>query len=167
MLLHKSFVINTLGFWKDQGEAIILWKNYISLHFLLRSLPADASLFRRRKVVRIAPPPKESYYDTNHGRFIFIYPKVIPDSYSGCQTYWDERGARIIVYHFKDGKPTYMKGYNGGQLVFSCKIKDEEGIQNENGFACPSLESVSFSLQLLRNAKQEDYMVPPERDPRR
>ncbi|MDR2187352.1 MAG: hypothetical protein LBE62_04770 [Azonexus sp.] len=115
----------------------------------------------------IPAPPKEAHIDSAHGHFFFIYPKTIPEHYFGCQTTWYETGEKILTYRFEDGLPVIFEEYEKDLLVKLCEIEDKEEIKDVNGVVCPSLDSVNFVLKAHREAPPADYVVPPERDPRR
>lgn len=51
--------------------------------------PAMAGLDRTCTITR---PPQDAGVNSNHGLYFFVYPRSVPDNFTGCQTMWDENG---------------------------------------------------------------------------
>jgi hypothetical protein len=41
----------------------------------------------------ITRPPQDAGVNSNHGLYFFVYPRTVPDNFTGCQTMWDENGS--------------------------------------------------------------------------
>src|SRR4051812_44487799 len=56
----------------------------------------------------LSVPPITSGKNAVHGAYLFIYPRELPDNYSGCQTMWEQTGRKWMVLHLNDGHPTKL-----------------------------------------------------------
>jgi len=109
-------------------------------------------------------PPKDASAYRIITRFLFMYPNVIPDNYTGCQIIWVEGGYRWFILHFEYGVPDIVGQYigNNPSIAVSCKIKDLE--EKPDLGNCPN-------HMILRDFRKGKFLfndkVPPDRDPRR
>jgi hypothetical protein len=116
-------------------------------------------------------PPRDSGIEANsgidasNGRLMFIYPRRVADSYSGCQSMWDESGVKILSLRFRQGEliesrfsgappavPPLVCTYEKGMLAPGSPAECAASITSTGGFR-------SFP-------EGEEPVVPPERDPR-
>lgn len=120
-----------------------------------------------RENCALPAPPKDAVVEPVHSMFVFVYPKTMSDNYTGCQTFWIESGDKMFSTYFDNGIPVIHETYRQGRLLKSCEIKENEGIEDKDGFACPSRSSEINTAKAYSNYSLSDIKVPPNRDPRR
>ena len=108
-------------------------------------------------------PPKESAATIIDGGYFFIFPRKVTGSYTGCQTMWDERGAKWLVLTFKDGDLTDLVATNpqASEPDMICHYRDHLLISGS------SEQCNKFGRNALGPVEQRDEpKVPHDRDPR-
>lgn len=111
-------------------------------------------------------PPRTSAVSADHGAFYFIYPRVIPKMYSGCQIMWDELGRESIKLRFQRGTLVQyvLVDYSGKTPeTKKCSYKSR-GIYRQNPTDCPAYENVEHGIPV--GSMADDPPIPPERDVR-
>jgi hypothetical protein len=111
-------------------------------------------------------PPHHSAINQNHGFFLFIFPREIGPSFSGCQTMWDERGKKLFVLTFKKGNLIRyeMNDPSDSSKKETCIYKQGNLVRG-NSEECPQYEDVKNGFRTLSGANEP--FVPPEKDPRK
>jgi len=109
-------------------------------------------------------PPRQAASTANHGLFYFVYPRAIDAAYSGCQTMWDEKGVKVIVLTFEQGRVIKFEATDPSSpsVKYSCRYEHGK-LASKQSKDCP--EYVNDDLGPL--PQRDDPIVPPERDPRR
>lgn len=108
-------------------------------------------------------PPKEAYPLESHCAYFFSFPRIIPDHFSGCHTFWSEKGKKIRVVRFKNSEPISEEHYKEDGTSVICEVKEKE--YEKDGEVCLSAEGVRRSMKIILPTKP-DPQVPAERDPR-
>lgn len=108
-------------------------------------------------------PPEDSYPVEWRDSYIFSYPRIVTDYFSGCQTVWDEQGKKLWVTRFKNSEPIAQEWYNKDETSVFCEIKDKGYIKE--GANCFDADSIRRGMKALLPTKP-DPKVPIERDPR-
>jgi len=111
-------------------------------------------------------PPRQAASTGNHGLFYFVYPRVVNASYSGCQTMWDEKGTKVIVLTFEQGRVIKFEATDPSSpsVKYSCRYEHGK-LASKQSKDCPEYDSVKDDLGPL--PQSDDPIVPSERDPRR
>lgn len=111
-------------------------------------------------------PPRQAASTANHGLFYFVYPRVVNASYSGCQTMWDEKGTKVIVLTFEQGRVIKFEATDPSSpsVKYSCRYEHGK-LASKQPKDCPEYDSVKDDLGPL--PQSDDPIVPSERDPRR
>lgn len=111
-------------------------------------------------------PPRTAGVTGSHGFFYFVYPRSIPNNYSGCQIMWDEHGGKWFVLNFSNGDVVKYEGMDPGipseQIL--CLYKNKK-LQSGDGAVCPAFEAINGGIRVLPQA--DEFIVPKARDPRR
>ena len=134
--------------------------------------PIPASALPPQEEVCKLPVPPEGIYPEDIGHvLVFIYPKIVPSNYTGCQTVWGKYNGikqRTVIY-FKDGVPAKTEEYKDNKLQKSCQIKkkEEKAESGNDESACPDYDEFKKMEEGLRAAKPYRGEVPPEIDPRK
>ena len=133
------------------------------LFLLAWGVPAFASV---QENCQLPSPPRLAASDGNHGLYFFVYPRAVNESYSGCQTLWDEKGVQVIVLTFEQGSVIKFESTNPSNALqkFSCRYEHGTLAANEPR-NCPEYGRVKTGLG--QYPESDDLKVPPERDPRR
>jgi hypothetical protein len=111
-------------------------------------------------------PPREAAVTANHGRYLFIFPRKLPPSYSGCQVMWDEGGGRLRTSFFENGELRKVIAYDPpGAEAETCIYERRSLVQNASSLTCrPFEERKDGLLPGLIDRPSDDMPIPPERD---
>ena len=115
-------------------------------------------------------PPKEASPFFEDDLFGFIYPKALPDDYTGCQITWAENSGKSKIrgiFYFERGIPVTTGIYMGTQVLMSCRIEEKVKFSDETGLGCPSRDMVHDIVKKYQEAEPFKGEIPPDRDPRR
>lgn len=106
-------------------------------------------------------PPKAAAVSANHGSYYFIYPGSVPESYTGCQTMWDEHAQKIFRLRFLDGALTeFLMIRAEDQPLVSCAYDQGKPVPG-NVANCPVYNDVKNGLKI-----EHEPPVPADRDAR-
>ena len=110
-------------------------------------------------------PPKDAFPRFDNARFNYIYPKIIPNNYTGCQIEWQEDGSIYTVTRFERGDPVhYDANYYKDKSPVLCRLRKQT---TRPPFSmCPSYEGVMVGVKKIAEEEPFGGEVPPERDPR-
>jgi hypothetical protein len=112
-------------------------------------------------------PPREAYQvDIGVGDFLFVYPKVPVDNYTGCWTFWNSVNTSKTIFYFKNGIPTKAELYLENKLVASCEIKEKNDV-NDGQSRCSTRDEINSMIEAHKKIKPSEHAIPPDRDPRR
>ena len=113
----------------------------------------------------LAAPPRTAAVTADHGAFLFVFPRKVDASYTGCQTMWNEHGAAVFVLKFDRGALTSYQefGKQKRKATLSCEYS-EHSLKTRKS-KCPPYEDVEAGFRTLPVA--DEPRVPVEVDPRR
>ncbi len=124
------------------------------------------SMATAQKNCELKIPPPQSGINATHGFFLFVFPRALGLSYSGCQTVWDEKGDKRFVLKFAQGSLTeYEENESSNALTrLTCKYDGGSLIQDSSK-NCPDYEDIKSGFRTV----PDDYelIVPSNKDPRR
>ncbi|GAB3254569.1 hypothetical protein [Chitinimonas naiadis] len=84
---------------------------------------------------KLTVPPMDSGKNSVHGRFLYIYPRVVASNYTGCQTMWDQDGRKLMVLAMRDGHPEKLSVSYGvspeSVEEFTCSYSHDELINKD------------------------------------
>lgn len=112
----------------------------------------------------LSGPPREAAVTETDGNFYFIFPRMIPKMYVGCQAMWDEGGKLVFLLTFSKGQLIQYEKWqmpDGNAAICQYRL----GASVTTSPECPSYESLKTGLKTLD--RQHEPPVPPDRDPRR
>ena len=110
--------------------------------------------------------PKSAAATVDHGLFFFVFPRQVSHSYTGCQTMWDEGGAKWFVLTFKDGGLTNYVASDPrapGSSV-SCVYGKQALVPQLSKGECPTYDTVKRGMGPIPSWQEPP--VPTSRDPR-
>ena len=112
----------------------------------------------------LAAPPLEAAINTSQSLYFFVYPRTLGDTYTGCQTMWDEKSRKLWVAQFVEGRLVELV-VNWPARPRRCEYKDGT-IVSGDAKVCLSFET------MLRDGIRSipgtlDPTVPASRDPSR
>jgi len=105
----------------------------------------------------------------DHGYYLFIFPDVLPDRFTGCKTWWIESGQKFLVFRLKDGRVTEMVGQNSeaaqaaGASQFTTCLYPNEVLANKAADDCLDFGSAQSFAELVIGG-QGSMDVPAARD---
>ena len=117
-------------------------------------------------------PPVDSGSNRVHGMYLFIYPRIIPSNYFGCQSVWSESGEKLITLYIEDGHPKrqlvnyppegikYVCIYENDSLVNSSEKFCNEFQQGEP-FGGLVLESKDIESDPIAKQKLQNLQIKP------
>ena len=114
----------------------------------------------------LAKPPLDSAVSGDHGVYLFVYPRHVPENYTGCQTMWDEFGSKVYVYRFVMGElRDYSLAVNyPGSAVKRCRYRNHK-LTLGSWRECSEYARVRDGIPNVES--NDEPLVPRERDPRR
>lgn len=123
-------------------------------------------LANSRENCQLTIPPRQAASTALHGYFFFVYPRAVDASYSGCQTMWDEKGTKVIVQTFEQGRVIRFEATDPSNpsVKYSCRYEHGK-LASKQSKDCPEYGRVKDDLGPL--PESDDPIVPSERDPRR
>lgn len=82
-------------------------------------------------------PPDGPGENFVHGTYLFIYPRQVSNSYTGCQIMWADDGARWMALYLEKGHPkllqvTYPFDSEAGKYV--CKYENDSLVNADQKF---------------------------------
>jgi hypothetical protein len=113
-------------------------------------------------------PPKDAVPELNDlPPYIFFYPRIMPDNFSGCYTLWDYKGAKISIIYFKNSEPISEEHFYADKKSVFCEVKEKE--YKKSGKICLGAEAIKQNLRAAYSSVSNslDPLVPHEFDPRR
>lgn len=113
----------------------------------------------------LALPPLDAAVSGNHGQYLFVFPRKVTASFSGCQTMWDEQGRKVFVMRFSDGTLNEYSytDFARGPITTVCKY-EKERLSASSPAECSNYKDVKGGL--LNVAPEDEPPVPRERDAR-
>lgn len=110
-------------------------------------------------------PPLDAAVSGNHGEYLFVFPRKVPPSFSGCQIMWDEQGNKVSVFRFSSGALNEFSFTEPSRShdTIVCKYKNER-LTTNSPKECSAYEDVKDGL--LNVDPSEEPLVPKERDAR-
>lgn len=118
----------------------------------------------------LSAPPKSAAINSVHGYFIFMFPRSIPSSYTGCRTIWGEEGRVLMTVTYENGAPRTLTQFNpeDRKPVLECRYRRKALETKQKD--CPSYARMVEDTSREWSLVEEDKLIPllkPERDPRR
>ena len=115
-------------------------------------------------------PPRASAISDVHGYLLFMHPRTIAASYTGCQTIWGEGGEVFMTVKYRKGVAYALTRFNSENRkpVLECRYKDE-ALETKSS-ECPSYLRIVEDSAKGWALEDESRLLPllkPERDPRR
>lgn len=104
-------------------------------------------------------PPDGSGENRVHGTYLYVYPRDVPDNYTGCQTVWADDGNKWMVLYLEQGHPIIEKlSYPSDTVPYTCFYENGRLI-NQDERPCRKYDkSQKFGGLLYKS-------VAPGRDP--
>lgn len=146
---------------------LILWGNISLSLCLMICLDCSASSnefggYPDAKNCSLSVPPENSGTNSLHGVFLFVYPRVIPVNFTGCQLMWDENGFQWMGLYFERGEPALLRAsfpenFAGGAKYY-CKYADQKLVDGDAAF-CSEFDKkrpfggLAFESNPLRSSK--------------
>jgi len=113
----------------------------------------------------LASPPGNAAAMENHGFYYFVFPREIPQKYTGCQITWDEHGRKEFLSEFTIGKLTTYVSFPYGVDEKPMVCRYEHGELKDGGPKdCPEFDAVKNGM--FTGPEGEDPPVPAGRDAR-
>ena len=111
----------------------------------------------------LSKPPIESGANSNHGQYFFVFPRRVPEDYTGCQTMWSEDGAKIMVLYFENGRLRASLDKTPGEKDLRCDYRNIEATKAEGdcrlGVDRPVIESYPLSDKPAAREKLEALLA--------
>jgi len=106
-------------------------------------------------------PPLAAAVNAVHGSYVFIFPRQLDVAYTGCQSMWDQRGARVFTIRFENGSPTAFEEHGrSGTATLTCNYSSSAVQPSE----CPSFDDVRGGFRTI--PAEHEPQVPRGVDPR-
>ncbi|MGJ7497860.1 hypothetical protein ACSFA8_22650 [Variovorax sp. RT4R15] len=113
----------------------------------------------------LVAPPRAAAVNADHGSFLFVFPRNVEASYSGCQTMWNERGATVFVLKFERGVLASYQEFEEPRKKATLTCKYSGHALKTRSDKCPAYEDVGAGFRTLPEA--DEPRIPVEGDPRK
>lgn len=115
-------------------------------------------------------PPRAAAISDVHGYFIFMHPRTISSTYTGCQTIWGEAGEVFMTLKYERGVAYALTRFNpeDHKPVLECRYKGA-ALETKSS-ECPSYQRIVADAAKGWSLEEEGRLIPllkPERDPRK
>jgi len=121
------------------------------------------------EICKLQAPPETTIPESMDVLLFFVYPKTLPENYTGCRVVWmgaSEGPMGKFVIHFNHGAPAAAELYTENKLVASCQMDEKKKATPEDDSSeCGWVEN--FIKEYPKSFRPYLFPVPPDRDPRK
>ena len=136
----------------DPNRTLLRTLNEVLVTVFLSACTWTAMATDGREACRSASPPKDATVVFQDREYWFVFPRALPERYTGCQLMWDSVGRRRFVLHFSNGELTQFDSHAGGGWSGTqtqiCSYSRGVLLSTTSSDRCPAYQAVKGGIRI-------------------